>query len=111
MSAYLYLAALIGSGFCMGLLDYRWKLFLFDRPKAALAAVAVGFCVFLSWDLIAIDLGAYIKGASDAMTGFEIGPELPIEELFFITFLCYITGVIHGGMKLLDRVRRQSGAR
>ena len=93
----LYLGFVVASTFCMGLVDRRWRLFLFDRPKVALSAVAVGFALFLTWDLVALEFGAYSKGASPAMTGIEVAPELPLEELFFITFLCYITGVLHGG--------------
>ncbi|WP_110240041.1 lycopene cyclase domain-containing protein [Nocardioides gilvus] len=92
----LYLGFVMVSMACMGLVDRRWRLFLFDRPKVAVVAVAVGFVLFLVWDLVAIEVGAYSKGASPAMTGIEVAPELPLEELFFITFLCYITGVFHG---------------
>lgn len=113
----LYLCFVVVSMVCMGLVDRRWRLFLFDRPKVALAAVAVGFVLFLVWDLVAIEVGAYSKGESPAMTGIEVAPELPLEELFFITFLCYITGVFHGLFtKVLThradgRVPRREGAR
>lgn len=92
----LYLGALIVSTVCMGLVDRRWRLFLFDRPRVALLSVAIGFVLFLTWDLVAIALQIYAKGESDGMSGIEVLPELPLEELFFITFLCYIAGVLHG---------------
>ena len=92
----LYLGFLVVSLVCMGLVDHRWKLFLFDRPRAAVTAVVVGFVFFLVWDLVAIELAVYSKGDSPAMTGIDVAPHLPIEELFFITFLCYIAGVFHG---------------
>lgn len=94
--SWLYLAAIVVSGLCMGLVDHRWRLFLFDRPRVALTAVAVGFVLFLVWDLVAIELAVYSKGESPGMSGIDVAPELPLEELFFITFLCYITGVLHG---------------
>lgn len=94
--SWLYLAAIVVSGLCMGLVDHRWRLFLFDRPRVALTAVAVGFVLFLVWDLVAIELAVYSKGESPGMSGVDVAPELPLEELFFITFLCYITGVLHG---------------
>ena len=97
----LYLAALLGSMFCMGLVDRRWKLFVFRRPGVALAAVGCGFVLFLVWDVVAIALDMYTKGDSPAMTGIDVAPHLPVEELVFITFLCYITGVLHG---LFERV-------
>lgn len=92
----LYLGALVASTVCMGLVDRRWRLFLFDRPRVALVSVAIGFVLFLVWDLVAIALRIYAKGESAGMSGIEVLPELPLEELFFITFLCYIAGVLHG---------------
>ena len=94
--SWLYLVSIMGSMLCMGLVDQRWKLFLFDRPRVALSAVLVGFVLFLAWDLVAIEIGVYSKGESPVMSGVDVAEELPLEELFFITFLCYITGVFHG---------------
>ncbi|RLV56794.1 lycopene cyclase domain-containing protein [Aeromicrobium phragmitis] len=94
--SWLYLLAILGSTFCMGLVDRRWRLFLFDRPRRAVAIVGVGGLLFVSWDLVAIALGIYQRGESPAMTGIEVVPELPLEELFFIVFLCYLTMVLHG---------------
>ncbi|MDP9823047.1 lycopene cyclase domain-containing protein [Nocardioides massiliensis] len=92
----LYLGFIVVSTVCMGLVDRRWRLFLFDRPRVALLAVAAGFAFFLVWDLVALELELYSKGESPAMTGIDVAPHLPIEELFFITFLSYLTGVLHG---------------
>lgn len=92
----LYLGFIVVSTVCMGLVDRRWRLFLFDRPRIALLAVASGFVFFLVWDLVALELALYSKGESPAMTGLDVAAHLPIEELFFITFLSYLTGVLHG---------------
>jgi hypothetical protein len=35
------------------------------------------------------------------MTGVEVAPDLPLEEIFFILFLCYLTLVLH---RLVQRV-------
>ena len=103
--SWLYLAAIVVSGCCMALVDHRWKLFAFDRPRVAATAVAVGFVLFLAWDLVAIELAVYSKGESPGMSGVDVAPELPLEELFFITFLSYITGVFHGAFTRLLRHR------
>lgn len=109
--SWLYLASILAATGCMGLVDHRWRLFLFARPRAALVALAIGFAFFLVWDLVAIELAVYSKGESPGMTGIDVAPELPLEELFFITFLCYVTGVLHGLFTLvLDRSAAQ-GAR
>ena len=63
--------------------------------------LVVGFVFFLVWDLVAIRLEVYARGESPAMTGIEVAPELPLEELFFIVFLCYVTGVLHGLFTML----------
>lgn len=99
----LYLLSIIVPTVCMGLVDRRWRLFLF-RPGAARRAVVVvaaGTVVFLVWDLIAIGADMYHRGESDAMTGIELAPELPLEELFFIVFLCYLTMVLHQVFRLV----------
>src|SRR5690606_23805910 len=92
----LYLLAVVVSMLCMGLVDRRWRLFLFRRAVPALLVVAAGVGYFLLWDVVAIEQGMYVRGESPAMTGIEVAPELPLEELFFIVFLCYITMVFHG---------------
>lgn len=104
--SWLYLLSVVGSGVCMGLVDRRWRLFLFRDARRAAVALAVGFVFFLVWDLVAIDVGVYSRGESPGMTGIEVLPELPLEELFFIVFLCYVTGVLHGlASHVLDRSR------
>lgn len=113
--ALLYLASLLGAMFCMGLIDYRWRLFLFACPRVAIAVVVLAGLLFVVWDVVAIENGAYVRGESEAMTGIEVANELPLEELFFITFLCYITGVVHSGIGALlafgeQRSRRTQGA-
>jgi len=109
----LYLLSIIVPTVCMGLVDRRWRLFLF-RPGVAgraLLVVGVGAVLFLGWDLIAIGADMYHRGESDAMTGIELAPELPLEELFFIVFLCYLTMVLHQLFRLvLARVGSRSPA-
>jgi lycopene cyclase domain-containing protein len=94
--SWLYLLSVLASGLCMGLVDHRWRLFLFRNATHAVVAISVGFVFFLAWDFVAIAVEVYARGESPAMTGIEVAPELPLEELFFIAFLCYVTGVLHG---------------
>jgi lycopene cyclase domain-containing protein len=106
--SWLYLASVIGAGFCMGLVDHRWRLFLFRHRLRAVVVLVAGFVFFLVWDVVALQLGVYTRGESPAMTGIEVAPELPLEELFFIVFLCYVTGVLHG---MFDRMLRRERVR
>jgi lycopene cyclase domain-containing protein len=93
--SWLYLAAILGSTACMALVDRRWRLFVFARPGRAAIVVVAGVVFFLTWDLVAIGLDIYQRGESSAMTGIELAPDLPLEEVFFVVFLCYVTMVLH----------------
>ena len=93
--SWIYLLVIVASTACMGLVDHRWRLFLFARPARALLVVGVGVVFFLVWDLSAISLDIYRRGESPAMTGLELAPDLPLEEVFFVLFLCYLTMVLH----------------
>lgn len=103
MTAYLYLAALLISTACMALLDHRFRLVLWRAPRAGTITVAIGIAFFLAWDLAAIASGHYAAGQSEGMTGIMLAPELPLEEVVFITFLSYLTLVLRGLIVLLLR--------
>ncbi|WP_127130279.1 lycopene cyclase domain-containing protein [Georgenia sp. SYP-B2076] len=95
MTGWEYLGVLLLALACLAAMDRRLRLFLWDRPRRAALVLAVGVVFFLVWDLSAIGLGIYGRGGSAAMTGIELAPHLPLEEVFFVTFLCYLTMVAH----------------
>lgn len=96
----LYLAALLVPTLCMMLLDHRFRLVVRREPKRAsrtlLITLVIGIAFFLLWDLAAIASGHYRTGQSPAMTGIELLPDLPLEELVFVSFLAYTTLVLWG---------------
>ena len=47
----------------------------------AAVVFASGFALFLLWDLVALRYELYERGRSELMTGIEVAPELPVEEL------------------------------
>ena len=96
MTAVLYGAALLVATGCMALLDARFRLVLWRERRRSLVVLAIGIAFFLLWDVVAIAQDFYHRGDSEAMTGLLIAPELPVEELLFITFLCYVTLVLRG---------------
>lgn len=106
MTGFLYLGALLVSLAGMAVLDLRFRLVLWRAPRRALLVLAVGIAFFLLWDVAAIASGHYRAGQSEAMTGIMLAPELPLEELVFITFLCYFTLVMHGLVTAGMRHRR-----
>ena len=53
--------------------------------------MAIGVAFFILWDVAGIALGIFFRGASPFLSGWQLAPELPIEELFFLIVLCYTT--------------------
>lgn len=101
-----YLAALGLSLGAMVLLDMRFRLFFWRSPLRAAVVLAVGVLFFLAWDLLGIGFGIFHRGETPFMTGAHLGPELPLEEAFFLTFLCYLTmNLVHGTQLLMNRDR------
>ncbi len=100
----LYLGALVVSLASMAVLDRRWRLFLWADARRGAIVLLAGIVVFLSWDAAAIRLGFFERGHGQALVGVELAPHLPVEELFFVTFLSYLTMVGHALVRrLLDR--------
>lgn len=91
---FLYLAALLFSFTGMAILDKRYRLAFFHNRKRTLITLAIGVAVFVIWDIFGIGLGIFFSGHSPFMSGLYLGPEFPIEEIFFLTFLCYFTLVM-----------------
>lgn len=88
---FVHLAALLVSLAGMVILDAREKLFFFHHPLRATVVTVVGVAFFLLWDVAGIVHGIFLHGASDLDSGILLGPEMPLEEVVFLTFLCYLT--------------------
>ena len=86
-----YPAALAVSITGMVVLDRRFRLFFWRDGKRAAIVLAVGVVFFLVWDLFGIGLGIFFRGETAFMTGLQVAPELPVEELFFLALLVYVT--------------------
>jgi len=87
----LYLAALLVSLFGLFTLDRRFKLVFFRDWLAGIAAIGAGVAFFLIWDLFGIANGIFFRGETPGLTGLLLAPELPLEEVVFLTLLCYTT--------------------
>lgn len=109
MTGFAYLAALLLSLGGVAAIDRRWRLFVWDRPRAALVVLAVGLGYFVVWDLVGIALGLFHRGDTPWMTGLQVAPELPVEELFFLVLLCWSTMCLWCGGRRW--ARRQGEAR
>ena len=97
----LYLAALLVSLTGMVMLDRRFRLYFWaDARRAAIVSV-VGVVFFVVWDLFGIGLGIFFRGETAFMTGLQVAPELPLEELFFLAQLVYVTMNLYGAFSRL----------
>lgn len=88
---FVYVGALLVSITGLAILDWRYRVALFRDARRTLATVGVGVVVFLLWDLAGVLLGIFFRGDAPYMTGILVGPEIPIEEVFFLILLCYQT--------------------
>lgn len=100
---FVYLAALAVSLTGMVVLDRRFGLFFFDDARRAGVVLASGVLLFLLWDVLGIAAGVFFRGQTDFMTGWLIAPELPVEEVGFLTLLCYLTMNVWAAARRLPR--------
>ncbi len=92
-----YLIGLVVAIFCMGLIDYRYKLALWHNRRRTITTILIAVSIFVIWDILGIGLKIFFHGKSDYSLPFTILPEFPIEELFFLVLLCYTTLIIYRG--------------
>nr|WP_274635591.1 lycopene cyclase domain-containing protein [Microbacterium bovistercoris] len=103
----LYLAVLL---VCLGgsiLIDLRFHLVFGRSARTAGFVLACGIVFFLAWDLCGITLGIFARGENAVMTGILLAPELPVEEGFFLAFLCHLTLVLIAGSRRITQRRRK----
>lgn len=98
--SFFYLGAILFSFLGMVLLDRHEKLAFYSDAKRTLLTLLVGVVVFIIWDIFGIVFGVFFSGESPYMTGWYLAPEFPIEEFFFLTFLCYFTLMMY---RLLEK--------
>ncbi|MGZ0212587.1 MAG: lycopene cyclase domain-containing protein [Actinomycetales bacterium] len=94
----LYLVALLISLTGMVVLDRRFGLFFWRDARRARIVLPAGVLFFLVWDLLGVGLGIFFRGETEFMTGLLVAPEVPLEEVFFLTLLCYLTMNVYGAL-------------
>lgn len=88
---FVYFVALAISLLGMVLLDRRFRLSFWKSPRVTAISMVISIAFLLMWDLAGVANGIFFRGESSWMTGVLIAPEVPIEELFFLTLLSYVT--------------------
>ena len=106
----LYLLIILISGTCIALIDRRWRLAAWSAPGRTAATVAIGVAFFLAWDAVGIVTGVFLKGGSPALLGIDLAPHLPLEEVFFLTFLSYLSLVLWSASHRLLTARTRARA-
>ncbi len=104
-----YLGVLLAGLGGMVLLDARFRLVFWAAGVRAVIVLVIGVAFFVAWDLAGIGLGIFFRAENSVSTGILLGPEFPLEELVFLTFLCYLTLVLYtGALRLIaaQEVRR-----
>lgn len=86
-----YLAGLVVSLAGLGTLDWRYRVALFAEPVRTVVTLVLSVVVFLVWDFIGVGLGIFFIGDTEYLSGLTIAPEVPVEEVFFLTLLTYQT--------------------
>lgn len=103
MEQWTYLGALLFSISGLLLLDWRHKLaFWYDTKRTSITMVSACM-LFLLWDIIGIGLGIFLHGNSPFSLPYRLFPEFPIEELFFLFLLSYVTLILYRGAVLWRR--------
>lgn len=95
MEQFFYIGALLISIAGLVTLDWRYKLAFWDQPKRTSLVILMGIAIFSIWDFFGISLGIFFKGGSSYMLPFTLFPEFPLEELFFLFLLCYVTLLLY----------------
>jgi lycopene cyclase domain-containing protein len=111
----LYLAGLVVALVGMTVLDARFSLFFWRGPWRAAAVMACGLVFFLVWDVTGIGAGVFFEGPTSLLVGIDVAPEVPLEELFFLALLCYVTmdlvGFVRPRVALAARMAERRAAR
>ncbi|NMM16496.1 MAG: lycopene cyclase domain-containing protein [Cellulomonas sp.] len=105
MTRFAYLGALVFSLGGLAVLDRRFRLAFWSDWRRAAASVGIGVVGFLAWDSAGIGLGIFARGDSPHTTGLLIAPELPVEEVFFLTLLCYVALLVWRAFDKTARTR------
>ena len=108
--SYLYLIGLVVALTGMVVLDLRFRLFFGRAPLRAALTLVLGVAFFLAWDAAGIGFGIFFRGNTAILVGVQLAPELPLEELFFVTLLCYLTMNVYGALSRRLNSRRSGRA-
>lgn len=98
MEQWTYLGALLFSLCGLGVLDWRYQLAFWYDVRRTLLTLGCVIGLFVVWDILGIAFGIFLHGNSPLTLPLRLFPEFPIEELFFLTLLTYVTLILYRGI-------------
>ena len=104
--SFVYLAALLVSLAGMVVLDLRFRLFFAVAPVRAAIVLVLGIAFFLVWDLAGIGAGIFFRGNPVCSPASSSRRSCPLEEVFFLALLCYLTMNLYGWLSSAGGVSR-----
>ncbi len=106
---WLYLIGLTVALAGLGTIDWRYKLAIFSEyRRRSLTTIAIVVGLFIVWDALGIFLGIFFHGGSPYSLPLRLAPEFPLEELFFLTLLCYNALIVY---RFASRPKAKKGAK
>ncbi|GAB6859900.1 lycopene cyclase domain-containing protein [Microbacterium xylanilyticum] len=94
-----YLSLLLVAIFGVGLVDARWRLFLWADPRRAALVLLAAVALLVAWDLAGIAADIFRRDPNAISTGILLAPHLPIEEPVFLAFLVQVTMTVYAGAR------------
>jgi lycopene cyclase domain-containing protein len=93
---WLYLVGLSIGLTGLGAIDWRYRLAIFSSERRrSLITIAIAVSLFIVWDALGIFLGIFFHAGSPYGLPLRLAPEFPLEELFFLTLLCYNALIVY----------------
>ena len=89
-----YGLSLLGAIFCLGLIDYKHKYAWFKDRRRTLVTIIPAVVMFVLWDVAGIRLHVFASHSDTYRSGLLLGPNFPVEEIFFLTLLTYTALII-----------------
>ncbi len=104
MEQWTYLGALLFSISGLALLDWRHRLAFWYDSKRTILTIGSVVVLFVVWDIVGIASGIFLHGNSPLTLPYRLFPEFPIEELFFLFLLSYVTLILYRGVLKWRRI-------
>jgi lycopene cyclase domain-containing protein len=91
------LCLLVSLAGCLAL-DLRYKLAIAIQTRRTVLTVLIGATFFLIWDMVGVQSGIFFRGQTQFLLGLQLAPEVPVEEVFFLLLLSYLTLLMFLGL-------------